>query len=106
MHGIYSAAVHQYLSPNDNRLHGTAKQSWKSNVDDFSNDVNATLYLMLCLDQDTINYSQKSFDGNLIIPTSVHVNSLIGIGSLEKSKYRKKCMEAYDLFIVCCMNKY
>ena len=26
-HGIYTSAVHQYMSPNDNRLHGTSKSS-------------------------------------------------------------------------------
>ena len=99
MHGVYPAAVHQYLSPNDNRLHATAKQSWKINVDDFSNDVNATLYLMHCLDQDTNAYSQKWFNNNILNPTTDHVNGMIGIGGLEKSKYRSKCMDAYDSFI-------
>ena len=29
-HVCYPAEVHHYLSPNDNRLHGTAKHTWRS----------------------------------------------------------------------------
>ena len=98
-HEIYPASIHQYFNPNDNRLHGTSKQSWKNNVDDFSNDVNATLYLMHCLDQDIKAYSQKWFQDNLLNPSTDHVNKEIGIGGLEKSKFRLKCMEDYESFI-------
>ena len=98
-HEVYPAAIHQYLSPNDNRLHGTAKQSWKQNVDDFANDVNASLYFLHCLDVDTTAYSRKWFTNNLISPTTDHVNEMIGIGNLEKSSFRVKCIEAHDKFI-------
>ena len=29
-HAIYPSPVHQFLSPNDNRLHGVAKQRWRA----------------------------------------------------------------------------
>lgn len=99
-HEIYPPAVHQYLSPNDNRLHGTSKASWRKNIKDFLDDVNASLYLMSCLDDDIAAYSKKWFDNNLINPSTDHVNRQIGVGNLENSKFRIKCMELYDKFIV------
>ena len=35
LHVPYPAAVHQYLSPNDNHLHGTAKTQWRCSGVDF-----------------------------------------------------------------------
>ena len=33
---VYEPAVYMWLSPNDNKLHGVAKQRWRSQIDDFS----------------------------------------------------------------------
>ena len=43
-------AIHQYVSPNDNSLHGVAKRLWRTERRDFSNDVESTLHLMHLLD--------------------------------------------------------
>ena len=45
-HVSYPAPVHQHLSPNDNRLHGTAKARWRSSGVDFKDDVESSLMLM------------------------------------------------------------
>jgi hypothetical protein len=50
MHAVYPAPVHQFLSPNDNRLHGVAKQRWRSAKIDFSDDVVSSLRLLRELD--------------------------------------------------------
>lgn len=50
-HVVYPAAVHQFLSPNDNRLHGVAKQRWRSAKIDFSDDVVSSLRLLSELDK-------------------------------------------------------
>jgi hypothetical protein len=39
---VYPAPVHQYLSPNDNRLHGVAKARWRSKVTNWKDDVRNT----------------------------------------------------------------
>lgn len=41
-HEAYPSAVHHYLSPNDNCLHGTAKQRWRHSGVDVSDDVEAS----------------------------------------------------------------
>ena len=51
-HVSYPAPVHQHLSPNDNRLHGTAKARWRSSGVDFKDDVESSLMLMHYLDTD------------------------------------------------------
>jgi len=47
---VYPAPVHQYLSPNDNRLHGVAKARWRAKVTNWKDDVRNTLLLMKELD--------------------------------------------------------
>jgi hypothetical protein len=49
-HVSYPAPVHQYLSPNDNRLHGTAKARWRDSGVDFKDDVESSLLLLNYLD--------------------------------------------------------
>ena len=50
-HASYPAAVHQYLSPNDNKLHGTAKRKWKTSGVDFSDDVASSISLLHHIDE-------------------------------------------------------
>lgn len=45
-HAVYPAPVHQYLSPNDNRLHGVAKRRWRAAKIDYANDVESSLHLL------------------------------------------------------------
>lgn len=47
----YPSAVHQFLSPNDNNLHGVAKAKWRNSGLNFADDVNSTLNLMWQLQQ-------------------------------------------------------
>lgn len=51
-HVAYPAPVHQYLSPNDNRLHGSAKTQWRNSGVDFKDDVESSLNLLYYLDND------------------------------------------------------
>lgn len=46
----FPPAVHQFLSVNDNNLHGAAKKVWRQKIQDFSDDVEASLCLLACLD--------------------------------------------------------
>ena len=47
---IFPASVHQFLSVNDNKVHGVAKQAWRNSGLDYKRDVNSTLALMHQLD--------------------------------------------------------
>ena len=47
---VFPASVHQFLSVNDNKVHGVAKHAWRNAGLDYQKDVNATLALMHHLD--------------------------------------------------------
>ena len=49
-HVFYPACVHQYMSPNDNKLHGEAKAKCCSMFTSFDNDFECSVALMNCLD--------------------------------------------------------
>ena len=49
-HVFYPACVHQYLSPNDNKLHGAAKSKWHGMPISFDDDVESSIALMKSLD--------------------------------------------------------
>ena len=64
-HEEYPSDVHQYLSPNDNKLHG-CKAAWYREYYKFENDVSAPLRLMQLIDLDTVKNSKRYFDTNII----------------------------------------
>jgi len=66
-HERFPAPVHQWLSPNDNRLHGEAKAQWRAEMRDFSDDVAATLSLMHKLDWVDSAHIREWFDRNLML---------------------------------------
>ena len=49
-HEFYPPDVHQFLSPNDNKLHGVAKQKWRKSGVDYRDDVKASIQLLMHLD--------------------------------------------------------
>ena len=49
-HICYPAVVHQFLSANDNRYHGSAKKVWRETIHDYSNDVLSSVALLRQLD--------------------------------------------------------
>ena len=65
-HITYPSAVHQFLSPNDNRLHGTAKAAWRASRVDHSDDVDSSVLLLHLLDQQTTQHSSHWFERNLL----------------------------------------
>jgi hypothetical protein len=69
-HIPYPSPVHQWLSPNDNRLHGAAKQRWRKSGVDFKDDAEALASLLFFMDDETRN-SAKWFDTNLQIDQPV-----------------------------------
>jgi len=50
-HIFYPVCVHQFLSPNDNKLHGRTKAKWRGMFKDFDDDVAWSAGLMRCLDE-------------------------------------------------------
>ena len=62
-HVEYPSAVHQYLSPNDNKVHGV-KSVWYQEYEELD-DVTRTLRLMQLLDQETEKNGARYFRENI-----------------------------------------
>jgi hypothetical protein len=76
-HVKYPSKVHQYLSPNDNNLHG-CKATWLPDYYKFADDVSASLRLMQLIDQDTVENSKYYFERNLLLVRRSDLGAIIG----------------------------
>ena len=94
-HDTYPANVHQYISMNDNRLHGTAKQSWRNGGIDHSDDVESCLALLFYLDRDIVKHSKYWFNRNLLELEESQVGDLISSAGSKKSHLHKDWLRAY-----------
>ena len=96
---VYEPAVHMWLSPNDNKVHGVAKQKWRSEVDDFSQDSESTCNLLYNLDNVSGVSIRDFFAQNFLLrcPEPSLENSLGVISRRPKNKanFYIKCLEAY-----------
>lgn len=77
-HCTYPTDVHQFLSPNDNKLHG-CKATWREEYYKFPNEVSASLRLMNLIDLDTEKNSKTYFQNNLFNVTKSDLNKVIGV---------------------------
>jgi transposase len=97
-HVAYPAPVHQYLSPNDSRLHGTAKASWRNSGVDFSDNVESSLLLLNHLDVDVAAHGATWFERNILGLTAESARELIRgrSGDTAHVDYDRLC--AYRIF--------
>ena len=60
---------HVYMScrPKDNRLHGIAKQEWRSSDYYRTGDVQSTLFLLKCLSQFSVDTIRKQWIWNFCL---------------------------------------
>jgi transposase len=101
-HLHYPAAVHQYLSPNDNRLHGAAKKMWRNSGVDYSDDVNASLYLLAALDycsKDVKKYFKRNLQLDRDRPVLDQVEPIIKGTKVAEGRYYRECLREYRLYI-------
>jgi hypothetical protein len=98
-HAKYPPAVHQYLSPNDNNLHGAAKQLWRQSGVDFRDDVSSSLLLLKLLDEQTVSHSRSWFDRNMLHLTKDGAASLISGGGERVSDLSRERLRAYHVFV-------
>jgi len=97
-HVSYPAPVHQYLSPNDNRLHGTAKSSWRNSGVDFKDDVESSLLLLNHLDVDLAAHGAKWFERNILGLTAASARELIRGRSGRRAQVDYDRLSAYRIF--------
>jgi hypothetical protein len=98
-HRCYPANVHQWLSVNDNALHGTSKAAWRSARIDYSDDVDSCLTLLHFLDRDIINHSKAWFKRNMLALEEKDVGDLIGTRGSKKSHLHRSWLRAYRIFM-------
>lgn len=96
-HRCYAANVHQIISPNDNPLHGTSKQSWRTSDIDHSDDVASCLRLLHYLDRDITKHSKHWFARNMLELTESGVAALIGSNPGKKSDLHKAWLRSYRI---------
>jgi transposase len=98
-HLLYPASVHQWLSINDNPLHGTSKAPWRASGVDYSDDVDSCLMLLSLLDRDIIAHSKDWFKRNILELKEEAVRELIGSRGSKKSHLHKEWLRAYRISI-------
>lgn len=76
-HVTYPADVHQYLSPNDNKLHG-CKAKWAAEYYKFEDEISPSLRLMQLIDLETTKHSKKYFGNNLLNVKKSDLVDIIG----------------------------
>ena len=104
-HYYYPSAVHAYLSPNDNGLHGPCKQNWRSEFRTFEDDVNCSLFLLHQMDLPEGEIVRGWFNRNFfrdgkgsveMIDTTV--DALMG-PEAKRAKYFEACKVMYDTYV-------
>jgi len=100
-HAYYPAPIHQYLSPNDNHLHGVAKQKWRQLAVDFSDDVSASCSLLNLLSE-SISAVPAWFDANMQLGSKITdhgaIEKLITGSTAEDLKFHRQCIREYRTF--------
>jgi len=80
-HITYESAIHEFLSANDNGIHGPSKREWRTLMRDHSNDVASSSLLLQCLDRN-LEMSHGYIARNLQLGSKeideAEVDSLIG----------------------------
>lgn len=76
-HVVYPTDVHQYLSPNDNKLHG-CKSIWSQEYYKFENEVSSSIRLMQLIDLETVKNSKRYFQNNLFNVKRSDLDEIIG----------------------------
>src|SRR5581483_3492165 len=97
-HVPYPAPVHQYPSPNDNRLHGAAKTRWRNSGVDFKDDVESSLCLLQHLDTEIAAHGASWFRRNILELTAESANELIRGRPGQRSQVDADRLHAYRSF--------
>ena len=100
-HIVYPPPVHQWLSPNDNRLHGAAKQRWRNLGLDFHDDAEALVSFLKCLD-DSMDGVPGWFEANLQVGSKAvsreTVDQLIRGRNHADNRFYRDCRREYRIW--------
>ena len=93
-HVFYPADVHQFLSPNDNKLHGVAKQKWRHSGVEFQDDVKASIRLLSHLGEVCESTRKSWWEKNFMLKGKADVKRALRIIRENKTsdhKYFQNC---------------
>ena len=99
-HLVYPPAVHMFLSPNDNGLHGPARKAWRHLSIDHKDDVESSIALLAQLDR-FIGDSKRYFYRNLIlrkIPVTLGLARDLVFPANFESNGMVACLREYRLW--------
>lgn len=99
-HIFYPSCVHQFISPNDNKLHGVAKQKWRKMFKNFDDDVACSLAFLKCLDDVSEQTICKWWKTNFFLDTGKvqeeDVKNQILNGQTKWSSLHDACVIEYQ----------
>ena len=98
-HILYPAVVLQYLSPNDNRLHGAAKRKWRAMTTDYQDDEKSSLFLLHCIDLETTKNSRHYFNTNMLELSPAGATALVSGRKVGLTRYFKECEWEYKFML-------
>ena len=98
-HVFFPAPVHQYLSVNDNKLHGVGKRKWRALLVDRSDDVHSSILLLKCLDDVSADLIKAWFKTNGRTLNKENIRNLTGGPNPEKQEYFYECLLSYRKFM-------
>ena len=94
------APIHQWVSVNDNSMHGVAKTRWRKARKNFANDVEATFHLMHLMDIISHENIKEWFKRNFCIGNfdvkKEHIRKIIGHTTGKNSKFWAECRKEYN----------
>jgi hypothetical protein len=102
-HSVFPADVHQYFSPNDNKLHAIAKARWRAMGLDLTDDVRSTLALMHCLDSVAAASNLSNIRRNFLVGEAGDLreaaSAIVAGGKTAKIEYHRACYALYDKIV-------
>lgn len=103
----YPPAVHQFLSPNDNSLHGAAKAKWRADPSYEDSDVRGPLNLLRALTYTKAESIESWFVENFLLDDEIDrktsCEDICGkekIGSIDEEFFDMECMYFYQNEVV------
>ena len=96
---VYPPAIHQFVSPNDNRLHGESKQVWRTTTVDTSDDVVTSIRLLKHIDDVSAEHVEQWFSANFLVGVTGRLDkkaaNVISGPPHKKLAFYRECLSEY-----------
>ena len=96
--GVHPPAIHQFVSPNDNRLHGESKQVWRTTTVD-TDDVVTSIRLLKHIDSISAEHVEQWFSANFLVGVTGRLDkkaaNVISGPPHKKLAFYRECLSEY-----------